>query len=245
MSSNVESVSTFNGMYVAFHRPNKNVYNIIQYNYPRRKWIACPRLESEVLIRRRLSTYMNNLPQTINVTLNISGRRTIFNARTTGLYLEQTGSTILENQKYVPILREYRDSKLSPKYRSFEHIAVNPPEGSSYYLTPDPVLWTLRDRTVVIENIPVVRYSIISLMDRNERASEIPKLPIRIAWLVAEDACKKGDTCPITMELLSPITASVTSCYHVFDTEAIDHWLTEHKTCPVCKQQCSISKAFV
>ena len=56
---------------------------------------------------------------------------------------------------------------------------------------------------------------------------------------------KKGDTCPITMELLSPITASVTSCYHVFDTEAIDHWLTEHKTCPVCKQACSSSKAFI
>lgn len=244
MSSNVESVSTFNGMYLAFHRPNKNVYNIIQYNHQRRKWIACPRLESEQVIRRRLSTYINNLNQIINVALNICSRRRIFNARTTGLYLEQIGPYILENCKYIPILREYPDSKLTPKYRSFEYTAAYPPEGSPDHLTPDPILWTLRERPIVIQTIPVVRYSINSLMDINESPSEIPKLPIRIAWLIAEDASKKGDSCPITMELLSPITASVTSCYHVFDTEAINHWLTEHKTCPVCKQACSISKAY-
>jgi len=240
MSINVETLSTFTGIYIGFYRPNKNVYNIIQYNNISRKWEVCPNLNSDQLIRRRLIDY--NLFQTINVALNISGRRRLFNAHTSSLYLEQVGLNVEENNKYIPILKEYPDSKLTKKYRSLEHTAVSPQEGSPLNLPIDPILWRLVERPVVLNNIPALNYSINSM---NEPISEIPKLPTRIAWIIAEDACKKSDNCPITMEPLSPVTASVTSCYHVFYTDAIDHWLTEHKTCPVCKQVCSISKAFV
>jgi len=69
-------------------------------------------------------------------------------------------------------------------------------------------------------------------------------LPKRIAWLIAEDAGKNGDTCAITMESISPITAAVTTCFHCFDHEAIQTWMGNHNTCPQCRERCMVTKAF-
>ena len=67
---------------------------------------------------------------------------------------------------------------------------------------------------------------------------------MRIAWIIAEDASKKGDKCAITLDELSPLTASVTSCYHVFTTTALDIWFQTNHTCPVCKQRTVATRAF-
>jgi len=67
---------------------------------------------------------------------------------------------------------------------------------------------------------------------------------MRIAWIIAEDASKKGETCAITLDEVSPLTASVTSCYHVFDTKALNIWFQTNTTCPVCKQKTVATKAF-
>jgi hypothetical protein len=66
-----------------------------------------------------------------------------------------------------------------------------------------------------------------------------PVLPRRIAVLVAENAVKNNDRCPITMEPISPLTAAVTTCYHVFDGAAIMTWLASNSQCPECRQPCS------
>lgn len=74
----------------------------------------------------------------------------------------------------------------------------------------------------------------------------LPKaIPRRIAWLIAEDACKNNQECPISMDAITPITAKVTTCFHVFDGASIDTWLQTHNTCPVCKQTCVATAAFV
>ena len=82
-------------------------------------------------------------------------------------------------------------------------------------------------------------------------AAAVPKpkakpkpIPRRIAWLVAEDACKNKESCPISMEDISPITASVTSCFHVFDTPSLNTWLQEKNTCPTCREPCAAQTAF-
>jgi len=64
------------------------------------------------------------------------------------------------------------------------------------------------------------------------------KIPQRIAWIVAEDACKRGEDCSITLDAITPITAAVTSCFHVFDADAIAKWLesTPGSLCPMCKK---------
>ena len=72
----------------------------------------------------------------------------------------------------------------------------------------------------------------------------IEAIPKRIAWLVAEDAAKNDEKCPITMEPISPITASVTSCFHTFESEAIASWLVNHTTCPQCRKKCVVTVAY-
>ena len=70
--------------------------------------------------------------------------------------------------------------------------------------------------------------------------SHIPAKPTAIPKFVADAlvqaAVVAAATCPITMEPISPATAAVTNCFHVFDANAIAIWLTNHRTCPTCKQ---------
>lgn len=74
----------------------------------------------------------------------------------------------------------------------------------------------------------------------------LPKaIPRRIAWLIAEDACKNNQECPISMDAITPITAKVTNCFHVFDGASLDTWLQTHNTCPLCKQICTAVAAYV
>jgi len=72
----------------------------------------------------------------------------------------------------------------------------------------------------------------------------LKSLPRRIAWILAEDAGKNGDKCSITMELISPITAAVTTCFHCFEHEAIQTWMERHTTCPQCRDPCVFTKAY-
>jgi len=68
----------------------------------------------------------------------------------------------------------------------------------------------------------------------------IPTIPAFVTSLLVEDAIKKKQDCPITMEPITKELARVTSCYHVFDRDAITTWLIAHTTCPVCKQTCKV-----
>ena len=78
------------------------------------------------------------------------------------------------------------------------------------------------------------------------QAIQLKPIPRRIAWLVAEDACKNKESCPITTNELSPITAAVTSCFHVFESESLSEWFARHPVtkCPVCREVCLMTKAF-
>lgn len=78
----------------------------------------------------------------------------------------------------------------------------------------------------------------------NNQHNLIEPLPNRIAWLVAEAASNQQESCPISMELLSPITAGVTTCFHVFDFESIQRWMQQNSTCPTCRKRCKMTKAF-
>lgn len=69
-------------------------------------------------------------------------------------------------------------------------------------------------------------------------------IPRRIAWLIAEDACKNNETCAITLDPISPLTASVTSCFHSFDNHALKAWLSTKNTCPTCRKPCKATEAF-
>lgn len=72
---------------------------------------------------------------------------------------------------------------------------------------------------------------------------EVGPIPQRIARLIAEDAANKGETCAITMDDIDVGTAAVTTCFHVFDSEAIKNWFITNTSCPVCRARCAIQVA--
>jgi hypothetical protein len=67
-----------------------------------------------------------------------------------------------------------------------------------------------------------------------------PPLPKHIQTVVLERAESEGHTCPITLTPIKSATATVTSCGHIFQTAAIQEWLSENQTCPECRQICSV-----
>jgi hypothetical protein len=64
------------------------------------------------------------------------------------------------------------------------------------------------------------------------RSQSLPKF---VADALIRDAVAAAATCPITMEPITVATAAVTSCFHVFDANAIAIWFTNNHTCPTCK----------
>jgi hypothetical protein len=65
-------------------------------------------------------------------------------------------------------------------------------------------------------------------------------LPSRVLRIFLEDAINKGESCPITMDDINLETARVTSCFHIFQGNAIQKWLETSSECPVCKQSCHL-----
>jgi hypothetical protein len=69
------------------------------------------------------------------------------------------------------------------------------------------------------------------------RQSQSSPLPKFVADALIAAAVAASATCPITMEPIEATKASVTPCYHVFDSTAIASWSAAgNTTCPTCKQ---------
>jgi hypothetical protein len=81
---------------------------------------------------------------------------------------------------------------------------------------------------------PIIANRILST--EPEVKPELPTLD-PIPLFVAE-ALLKDATCPITMDPVEKGDAAVTSCFHVFQRDAIEQWLVKQNTCPVCKKAC-------
>jgi hypothetical protein len=69
-------------------------------------------------------------------------------------------------------------------------------------------------------------------------------IPQRVAWILAENACQKDETCPITLDTITPMTAAVTSCFHVFQKDALTRWFLTNTKCPLCKEDTVATEAF-
>jgi len=68
--------------------------------------------------------------------------------------------------------------------------------------------------------------------------------PAHVKRIIIEDAIRKNESCAISYDEITQENASVTSCGHVFTTEAITRWLSQPssgKCCPMCKQVCQLS----
>jgi len=75
----------------------------------------------------------------------------------------------------------------------------------------------------------------------DDTASTPPSIkPFPKQWLqlVLDATEKRNEECAITSERLTVKNASVTTCGHVFETNAIKKWLQSNPLCPNCREPC-------
>ena len=202
-------IQTFTGRYLAVFRRNKKTYSIITYDTNARRWHSTTDINTTTH-----PPALNSSPiESAKVKLYVSAN----------LFIEcvANGAYIDCMNYHIPIVTKVGSSRQFPA-----SIFMNEFECTTQSSLPHPdnPLWILYPITVAIAVPPALARRVLQ------------GIPKRIAWIIAEDASKKEETCPITMEVISPITASVTNCFHVFDTNAITTWLQTHTECPVCKQ---------
>ncbi len=85
-------------------------------------------------------------------------------------------------------------------------------------------------------------FSSLQPIEIEENTKPPTQIPEFVASALVKDAIQKGECCPISMEDLKTGSIAVTSCYHIFDRSSLQGWLTDHTTCPVCKQACVVTE---
>jgi hypothetical protein len=64
----------------------------------------------------------------------------------------------------------------------------------------------------------------------------IRPIPRHIAEILINNARSGTESCPVTAVPYNECESlTITSCFHIFDTEALNRWLTTNDTCPVCR----------
>jgi len=223
-----EAIHTFETSIVAFHRPIKRSYFCMGWNVERRKWI-CYKEDLPNLVMHRSTT-------TRSGKVNI---RVATSLRATPIEIEVwcDGYYLVSGNVRISLLRQTGNA-LPPTLIKKEYTVA---DASLPAVESDTRLWRLAPPPTA-EQI-----SQNAAAQAQAQAIQLKPIPRRIAWLVADDACKNQETCPISTNDISPITAAVTTCFHVFESEYLSEWFARHPVrtkCPVCREVCQMTKAF-
>jgi len=167
-------------------------------------------------------------------------------------YREAINIAVLSNDHYLTagnmdiVIVKKTGTQLPQGYMKRDYPA--PPTTAEVEIT-DKELWTVREAEQ-----PAGLAALATAAQQQQQQQPPPvfktilkPIPQRIAWLIAEDSSKSKETCAITTDEISPITAAVTTCFHVFEYESIQEWVNKNParpTCPVCREVCAITKAF-
>jgi hypothetical protein len=211
-------INQFRERYIAIYRPNKRTYTILEWVHAGNYWkrhLTDPDSLNAIVIG---SSELRPAPTKINtIRSTVIQENRLVKCMASGEYLIYQGRDVAIVQKTSDSTANFR-----PSIFAGEFPAANIPIGPVVTIPP---LWTLRDPPAAA-------------------APTIATIPMRIAWIIAEDSSKKGEKCAITLDEISPITASVTSCYHVFTTTALETWFQSKSICPVCKQKATYTAAY-
>lgn len=222
-----QDIQTFANRYLAIYRPNKKTYSVIEWNQQRRYWrraLLDPDHTPAINIRS------HNTPSAL-VNINISpqlNRQKYVRCKALDKFLFYNNIRVAIIQKVPGSEHEFVHSTFAGEFTcttvSAEPVFIQP-------------MWTLYPPAPILAPAPTP----VPTPAHTNLPEAIPR---RIAWLVAEDASKQGESCSITLDEISPITASVTTCFHVFNSDAIAKWLTTNPLCPMCKKRCQATVAF-
>lgn len=225
-------ITAFLHTQIAFYRPRKRSYFFLEFDANRLggpSWVKS-NTERRAFTLHKSSTHQQNEAH-INYCIGNRRERHRIHIHANGFYLKQ-GDMI------VPLVETFH--KFPASMKGIEHTATAPADEDAYLTTLE--LWRFRTEVPAPPPLPLAPRQQIVV----KRKTPIPK---RIAWLIAEDAQKQGETCAITMEDITPITAAVTTCFHVFDANALSQWVEQHRTqmiipCPVCRKNFAMTRAY-
>ena len=236
-----DAIHNFTTLHIAIHRPVKRTFVIFSWEEEVRKWIP----------------YTDDLPDLRLKRSSVSIQGVVHINMATRRYREAINIAVLSNDHYLTagnidiVIVKKTGTQLPQGYMKRDYPA--PPATAEVEIT-DKELWTVRDaaQQEAAQEVPGLAALATAAQQQQQQPPPVFKIilkpiPQRIAWLIAEESSKSKETCAITTDEISPITAAVTSCFHVFEYESIQEWVNKNParpTCPVCREVCAITKAF-
>jgi hypothetical protein len=233
-----DAIHNFTTSHLAFFRPIRRTYYVIKWDNENRKWCKfTDDLPNLILKRSSVSTRGR---VNINVARHRHATTREINVLAEGYYLEcllQTGLI------YITLVKN-EGQQLQQLYMEKEYTIT--PQENAELINTTRSLWSIAAAAPPAP-APAAAPLAAAATQQQVRTTVLKPIPERIAWLIAEDASKNKETCPITSEEISPVTAAVTTCFHVFENDAIQEWFNRNpvKTkCPMCREVCLMTAAF-
>jgi hypothetical protein len=255
---------TFAEPYIAVYRPSARGYDFLEYNGDDYKWDIIDALDIEGIFinydRHPIANSNTHLILNVGRGKHIDIRITnnIMKLANTDIWIcvvdlcpestfRSTHTRLLKRN--IPILTELPDrpSLGSQRYRPNNMLIIpNNIDQDHYplYRAIFDILSAMRpDKDIndtIREFVEIYMIMLTAGLVEKDKKRLVP-MPMHIADIIARDAVIRNEVCPITMENISLENYAVTSCFHVFDRDAIAIWRTTNTTCPVCKQECIVT----
>jgi hypothetical protein len=134
-----------------------------------------------------------------------------------------------------------REQDIEPMDRTYEVLTVSDTATSSSASVADIELFELFESHRIPTLVIPMTYDLIRVVRPPPPPPpavpvDVKPFPRHLVAAVLSNAVANNAICPITMDPITPDTATVTSCGHVFQTEAIRHWLGGNAICPECRE---------
>jgi hypothetical protein len=242
-----DAIHNFTTLHIAIHRPVKRTFVVFSWEAGVRKWI--PYTDDLPELRLKRSSVSTNGAVQINMA-------TRYNRGAINVEVSSNDHYLTAGNIDIVIVKK-AGTQLPAGYMKRDYPA--PPATAEVEIT-DKELWTVRApaqqeaaQQEAAQEVPGLAALATAAQPQQQQQPPpviktiLKPIPQRIAWLIAEESSKSKETCAITTDEISPITAAVTTCFHVFEYESIQEWVNKNParpTCPVCREVCAITKAF-
>ena len=92
-------------------------------------------------------------------------------------------------------------------------------------------------QNLALEYVPPTEYAAVQApIPSAPPAPRPPTVPPFVASIMKNSAIANKEKCPITMEVFTDkMSISITSCFHLFETECVNKWLEKNTVCPFCR----------
>jgi hypothetical protein len=236
-----DAIHNFTTLHIGFHRPVKRTFVVLYWDGQVRKWLRYRDDLPELQLKR------SSLSVFGSVNINVAKRP---NSEPLNIQVQADGHYLTAGNIDIVVVKK-RGAQLPQAFMTRDF----PSPAAAEVEVTNKRLWIVREAEQAPGLAALATAAAAQQQQQQQQQPQPPPvikiilkpIPQRIAWLIAEDYSKSKETCAITTDEISPITAAVTTCFHVFEYDSIKEWVNKNParpTCPVCREVCAITKAF-